>query len=425
MARADFSRADFCRADIPDAGPPPRRKKIMITYPIDKVVGFAGRVANLFTRNKAAMLAKGYDATQDIAAITANAAALPSSGEDQQHAKSAQNEQTTSLSDEIHAAYENASAALNTAVGRLGKRSEEKAEAHRIRSGCASKSSAAQVSAFIVQAAAFLTKYKDKLIAANYDPTAKITELTALSTTLVTDKGTQEQAKDDRGDSTSAVLAAKDSLFELANDALETAMGLFPSDSEFVSEAKRIRVELRGRTPAAQQPPAPATQPTTAPLRAACANPGRLPTTPGKSPASAAIVRAPLRAIRTSVWNIITSRRTIRAAVRTFRTLGGNIRTTVRISRTPVRNIRTTFRLVRTAVWDTFTTVWMTRTAVWRFRTTVWMMFTSVWNIPTFVWNPRKSRKTAYLRAFFPQFFTLHSSLLLSDELRPQLASIR
>ncbi len=237
----------------------------MTSYSVNKVVGYAERVADFFTRNKPAMLAKGFDATQDIAAITAGAAALPASSEDQLNDMTSQTQDSGSLADEIAAAYQNGSRTLNAASGRFGKRSDEATEAQRVREGCKSKSSAAQVSAFLVEVVAYLTKHKTDLTAANYDPTAKITELTALSTTLIGDKGAQQQAMTDRGNATTAVQTAKDSLYQLANNALETAMGLFPADSEFVNEAERIRLEIHGPHRASKKPPAPATQPTTAP----------------------------------------------------------------------------------------------------------------------------------------------------------------
>ncbi|MBI5687601.1 MAG: hypothetical protein HZC54_21230 [Verrucomicrobia bacterium] len=190
----------------------------MTYHSFASIAAFAKGVASLFGRFTAELLAAGYDAAGLIAS-------------------------------------------LNTAAGFLGKDTPEADEARRLRENVANQKSAPQVAIFVRGVAAYLTNHTAALVAHNYNPAAKITELSALATPLEESKGVQEQKKNERGDSTTALDEAKDTLFADANKALDGAIGLFPDDSEFVAEARRIRSELYGPDAPPAEPPAPPPQP--------------------------------------------------------------------------------------------------------------------------------------------------------------------
>ncbi|MFA7002414.1 MAG: hypothetical protein WC429_00125 [Verrucomicrobiia bacterium] len=261
MAHADVDYADFCYADIDTPAPPQRSPHRMKNYAVNKIAAFAKRVASLFTRFQTALAGAGYDATDIIASLNTRANALPATDETQEHAKAVQAQQTAATTAAAQAAYTNASKALDTAIGFLGKDTPEADEGRRLRGGVQNKKSASQVAVFLRDIVAYLGNHSVALNAKKFDPTAKIAELTALATPLEEAKGLQEQKKNERGDSTSAVIEAKDTLFADANKALEGAIGLFQSNSEFVAEARRIRTEFYGPDTPPEQPPAPPAQP--------------------------------------------------------------------------------------------------------------------------------------------------------------------
>lgn len=229
----------------------------MANYSVNKVGAFATRTAGLFTRNKPALQAKGYNATADIAKLIADAAALPTTDEAQEHAKSMQRDATLTVNSDTHDAYLNASGVLKTASGFLGKKGVEADEAKRIRGQVSNQDNPSQVATFVTSTAAYLTTHKTALIAKNYDPTAKITELTALAGTLSGTESHQEGMKGERGDATVVVLAATDALYVFTNDRLEATSGFFATDSEFNKEVRRIRKEFYGGDSGTPPPPPP------------------------------------------------------------------------------------------------------------------------------------------------------------------------
>ncbi|MBI5774852.1 MAG: hypothetical protein HZA89_14050 [Verrucomicrobia bacterium] len=173
----------------------------------------------------------------------------------QEHAKSAQTDATADIEAAARAAYTLASNALTTGSGFLGKTGSEADEARRLRAGVSKQGNPAQVAAFVTSVIAYLNNHKPALLAKHYDPTAKIAELTPLTTSLTTGKGDQESKKGARGDATTAIDDATDALFNSANDQLEAAIGLYDPDSEFVKEARRIRLALRGPEGGGTTPP--------------------------------------------------------------------------------------------------------------------------------------------------------------------------
>lgn len=235
----------------------------MPRHSINKTVACARSTANLFTRNQADLLAKGYDAADDIVALNAGADALPVTDEAQEHAKTEQKDASTDVADETRSAYTLASTALKTASGFLGKKGTEADEARRIRNEVSNQENPVQVSAFVTSVIAFLNNHKPALLAKKFDPTAKIAELTPFATSLTEMKGHHEAMRGGRGDATTAVEGAIDDLFNSANDKLEAAIGLYPPDSEFVKEVLRIRATLRRRDPGPPTPPTPPTPPPT------------------------------------------------------------------------------------------------------------------------------------------------------------------
>ncbi|MBI3880474.1 MAG: hypothetical protein HY301_10480 [Verrucomicrobia bacterium] len=234
----------------------------MPRYSMNKTAACARSTASLLGRNQADLTAKGFDATGVITALNDGADSLPVTDVTQEDAKSQQVDATATVLADTHTAYLVASGALTTATGLLGKNSSAADEARRIRNECAVLSNPAQVAAFGTSVVAFLNTHTAALVAKKWNPASKITDIAALAAVLTGEKGVQEGKKGARGNASTAVETATDALFTLANDTLESVLGLYPGENEVAKEVRRIRAALRGRDP---RPPATPTPPSPTP----------------------------------------------------------------------------------------------------------------------------------------------------------------
>ncbi|MBI5687402.1 MAG: hypothetical protein HZC54_20200 [Verrucomicrobia bacterium] len=236
----------------------------MATYPIKKVVAYARSSCNLAGRCAALLTAKHVDIADEVTAVGQNATLLSGVDENQETAKTDQTTETKTLKTSTHSAYDIANGALKRAVSALGKKSAEAKQGNALRGDVTPQSQAREVGAFCEGVAAFLTEYKPRLLAARikYDPTEDITALGALSGSLDTGKGVQQDKIKDRGEASDDVFSARDDLYDRASNILTAVLGCVATDSEEAKEVQRIRDALYGRgTEGGEEPPAPPPQP--------------------------------------------------------------------------------------------------------------------------------------------------------------------
>ncbi len=110
---------------------------------------------------------------------------------------------------------------------------------------------------FTTQVKEFLTKYKPKLVASNYDPTNDMAGLGGDCQTFATESQEQESLKTTLKIKTGEVTALASDLYDTTSTILDAAIGKLGKKSAEGREGAKIRSTLRGRKPK----PAPAPTP--------------------------------------------------------------------------------------------------------------------------------------------------------------------
>ena len=113
----------------PDSG----RKKKMANVNPNQCIGFLDSVADYLEHYKAVLIPKKYDPTDDITGCRAAAMALSKTDGDQEKLKTDLAKKTDEVNGLCDGHYTEASGMLDTAIGKLGKRSLEADEARRLR----------------------------------------------------------------------------------------------------------------------------------------------------------------------------------------------------------------------------------------------------------------------------------------------------
>lgn len=102
--------------------------------PSDDLIGFATEVKMFLDANKAALIAKSYDPTADIARLGTDCETFSEEDREHEAMKTALKEKTDDMETLASALYDDASSTLDAAIGKLGKTTEKGKEGARIRS---------------------------------------------------------------------------------------------------------------------------------------------------------------------------------------------------------------------------------------------------------------------------------------------------